>query len=453
MFSVGFGIVAIGLWTWCHVRAFRQAAEIFGAALFLDFFALCLLAAALGNRVFWHALVREDATVEWATVFALVVAAGLHAASARAAFLRGERAAAAFAGLVALFCVFVAGEEVSWGQRLMGFRPPEIFLEENVQQEFNLHNFFNHLPLSPDVRFESGHVMFVVALAFGLVAPLVVSRIHTGVVERFHIAIPSLASGSLLVVSAWFYVWSPLHLSAEVAECLFAFGLLVAGFDVYGQAKGEPAALSKASLILRGAAAVVLPVMLAIGVDAAIAAKSPGDDERVAIARAEAQQIANDLVANEDGLGKRTLHKRLFTAVRSAYIAPTNDWTFLEGKRSPAERSSGARSTLPVRKDRRGYFIDPWNNAYWVHLMPRLGKLTVYSFGPNGRRDFDRKRPRLNEGDDIVVRVRLPSKAPQEIELNELFPGLDLPTPPKAAGPDEAAPKRVPNKANAEQTK
>src|SRR5688572_18030880 len=60
-----------------------------------------------------------------------------------AGFLNPEdawRRRSIFTALIALFCLFVAGEEFSWGQRLLGFGSPEYFLENNFQQELNLHN-------------------------------------------------------------------------------------------------------------------------------------------------------------------------------------------------------------------------------------------------------------------------------------------------------------------------
>ncbi|MCZ6820481.1 MAG: tetratricopeptide repeat protein [Calditrichaeota bacterium] len=42
--------------------------------------------------------------------------------------------------LIALGAFFVAMEEISWGQRLLGFSTPEYLLEGNVQGEANLHN-------------------------------------------------------------------------------------------------------------------------------------------------------------------------------------------------------------------------------------------------------------------------------------------------------------------------
>jgi hypothetical protein len=40
----------------------------------------------------------------------------------------------------ALLFLFVGGEEVSWGQRLIGLQTPDALMEINVQKEANLHN-------------------------------------------------------------------------------------------------------------------------------------------------------------------------------------------------------------------------------------------------------------------------------------------------------------------------
>lgn len=44
-----------------------------------------------------------------------------------------------YLGLAALF-FFGAGEEISWGQRILGFQTPQSLTEVNRQEEFNLHN-------------------------------------------------------------------------------------------------------------------------------------------------------------------------------------------------------------------------------------------------------------------------------------------------------------------------
>jgi len=44
-----------------------------------------------------------------------------------------------YLGLAVLF-FFGAGEEISWGQRILGFETPQSISEVNKQEEFNLHN-------------------------------------------------------------------------------------------------------------------------------------------------------------------------------------------------------------------------------------------------------------------------------------------------------------------------
>jgi len=44
-----------------------------------------------------------------------------------------------YGGFALLFFV-IAGEEISWGQRILGIETPESFAAHNVQQEINLHN-------------------------------------------------------------------------------------------------------------------------------------------------------------------------------------------------------------------------------------------------------------------------------------------------------------------------
>jgi hypothetical protein len=42
--------------------------------------------------------------------------------------------------MLGLICLFAAGEEISWGQRLFGFETTEYFYEHNEQEEMNIHN-------------------------------------------------------------------------------------------------------------------------------------------------------------------------------------------------------------------------------------------------------------------------------------------------------------------------
>ena len=82
----------------------------------------------------------EDGLLEWATVAALVIAMVV---CGRRLFLLWNVRKPRFRAMVfflALACLFGAGEEISWGQRLFGFTSPAYFADRNAQQEVGLHN-------------------------------------------------------------------------------------------------------------------------------------------------------------------------------------------------------------------------------------------------------------------------------------------------------------------------
>ncbi len=110
---------------------------------------LCLVAAGLLAGVasawldvgwFEQVYVPEDGPIEWATAAALLAGVGISAWTA----LRPPAAANAFHRVtwlgLAVLCFFAAGEEISWGQRLLHLASPDFFLQHNAQRETNLHN-------------------------------------------------------------------------------------------------------------------------------------------------------------------------------------------------------------------------------------------------------------------------------------------------------------------------
>jgi hypothetical protein len=79
-----------------------------------------------------------------------------------------------YLGLAVLF-LFGAGEEISWGQRILGFQTPESLSEVNRQEEFNLHNLSAweaSALLDPDRLFDVFWFLFaVITPAAALVLP------------------------------------------------------------------------------------------------------------------------------------------------------------------------------------------------------------------------------------------------------------------------------------------
>lgn len=82
---------------------------------------------------------REDSLVEWLTFLAYAGAGVVAIAAGRRFFATGRPLEGTLYLGLALALFGVAGEEISWGQRIFGIVTPEPFAE-NLQSELNLHN-------------------------------------------------------------------------------------------------------------------------------------------------------------------------------------------------------------------------------------------------------------------------------------------------------------------------
>ena len=86
----------------------------------------------------------EDGVVEWLTVFGLALGVGVCVFRVIKLYAHRARLFTLATALLALMLFFVAGEEISWGQRIFGVDTPEWFKVYNLQQETNIHNLTIH---------------------------------------------------------------------------------------------------------------------------------------------------------------------------------------------------------------------------------------------------------------------------------------------------------------------
>lgn len=82
----------------------------------------------------------EDGIVEWLTVFGLLLGSGLCFIRFAKLLRKRKWIFLLLTFLLGLMLFAVAGEEVSWGQRIFGIKSPEFFKEHNTQGETNFHN-------------------------------------------------------------------------------------------------------------------------------------------------------------------------------------------------------------------------------------------------------------------------------------------------------------------------
>jgi len=126
----------------------------------------------------------------------------------------------------------MAGEEISWGQRIFGVAPAGVFQEINVQGETNLHNLFGYF---------ADHLFIAGVLVYGFVLP-VLRETNLFCRKLFHfigLPLPSvgLAIGFLLVsmLHDWtvYRVFDPLPTLriAELREFLSALGFALVMYE------------------------------------------------------------------------------------------------------------------------------------------------------------------------------------------------------------------------------
>ena len=326
----------------------------------------------------YYITLQEDHEIEWSQAV-LYLYAGVMG------LWYSVRARRSFDILVGLFCLFLAGEEISWGQRLLGLSTPVYLMEYNHQQELNLHNL---------VGGNGQHIAIIVVLAgYGIVLPLAKTwGWSSRLMERIGLTAPPAFLVPWFVVGIALMTWYPYKFTKQWVESilssLFAISMVSLG----------PSRPTWKGLVGVLVSVVICSVALTHLSDALGSREGP---ERIIYAKREAEALLSDIIdgtAATPKLKQGTFrHDRVWEAVEGGYIDARNLTAF---------RQADA-PTLPKKSTelRRSYAIDPWGTSYWLLVLKWSDgstHVTVYSFGPNRRRDSDANmaNPR---GDDIVA--------------------------------------------------
>jgi len=324
----------------------------------------------------YYRSVQEDQALEWASFWSFFIAGGVFAIAAS----RQRRTTGAlpwFLVGLALFCVVVAMEEISWGQRVFGHRPPDYFLAENFQQELNLHNI-----ASTGLRLAAFRGII---LGYGVVLPLLaLIPFLRRLFDRLAVVPPPIDLAPSMFAMFWLHFWYPWKFTGEVVECALGFGFL---FVAMANATRFSQGNARSSLA-RAASLVTVVVVLAFTTAWWSQNRQSGDPANLELAGVESEALKNDLVRLGNAEGEPVItncgmHKRVYTLVQEKeYAQPLQEMSFAD----LAERG------LP--EARAEFFLDPWNSPYWIR--DRCDENTerrvvfVYSFGPNRSRDSSR---------------------------------------------------------------
>ncbi len=342
--------------------------------------------------------VQEDEYLEWATFWAFVLAACLGIAAGLRHWRERGRIPWFLTG-VGLFCLFVAMEEISWGQRVLGYRPPVYFLEHNFQQELNLHN----LP-STSLR---KWALNAVILGYGVLLPLAAAiPAIRGLMQRIGIRSPPLTLAPSFLITFALYWWYPWKYTGEIVELALGLAFLFALLACWRSEKPpdpQPQKTPALRWLLPTVGLWAMVMVLGLANATLSRMQRSASPEAVKSAQVELDALKADL----DGLavqvrGSATrcgLHKRVYSWVekyRRDYLY-TGAFARLKNQGLPTDRAD--------------FFLDPWNSPYWIrHKCSRnrpRQTVVIYSFGPNRRRESDAWEIR---GDDIAAIVRSSEK-------------------------------------------
>jgi hypothetical protein len=385
---------------WIHLRVIikRESRDNLSRILLLDGIALLIVLIGYFSPRTYIALMEEDFIGEWITFYAFALAGFIiivHLWRCRKNGLDFFSLSFLIPLAVAAFCLVVAGEEISWGQRIFAFKPPNLFLEQNYQQELNVHNLFKGDGFW-GIQIESKHLVMLIAFFYGIFFPFVTR--FTPYLKNLNRYAPAFYMMPYFVLVMAMEEIYPISLTGEACEMYLGLIFLIHVFDTYpingfvtrNWNRPYPLYTVTAAVFVVGIITAPLLNLLIYGSAA----------EAEAATKRELQLLQKDFLnptANKKKIIRRKrVHKRVYTAVLQNYFHLPEDSLFLEGKQTPA----GPKAD-DIRNDRKGYFLDSWNNPYWVYYDKKRKRVVFYSFGPNRKRDSNLRRDLNVKGDDI----------------------------------------------------
>jgi hypothetical protein len=167
----------------------------------------------------------EDRIFEWLTCI-------FFAAASVFFFLAFIKTRNLFFLIFSLVFLFGAGEEISWGQRLLGFETPQTVSKINVQKEFNLHNIeiFNNKDLQGNIKKETGKLLDMnflfklFVMLYGILLPLSVFHLKfvSRITQKLSFPVPPVSIGGFFFLSWIIYQLISIFLLADCSYGCFA---------------------------------------------------------------------------------------------------------------------------------------------------------------------------------------------------------------------------------------
>ena len=359
------------------------------------------------NNDFYLSIAGEDDFIEWSTMWSFLMASIGCVFGAILGYNQFKKFEWFYVGL-ALFCFIVAMEEISWGQRLFGYIPPNYFLENNFQQELTFHNM-----MGISLR---KIILKTIALGYGVILPLsmLIPSMYR-LLSKLRVVVPPLELIPSFLLVFFLNKAYPWILTDEVVELILGVCFLsTVLFRLLDFKSIRNRLLGVKQLI-----AIILIVLVALLLGLISAQRSDYNTMKSNLAldtcRMEIEAIKKDFIVKINETGKlpfqNYIHKRVYSTVKKYKL----DWL---------NNNEFAKLTKQGKAQNRAkFFIDSWNMPYWVLFLGNKEngrkRFVIYSFGPNRKRDSNDWTLR---GDDVGVILFDTGLKKPYIPENEIVP-------------------------------
>lgn len=232
---------------------------IFSLTLF-PILALAFYVIYRQNLALYLDLLVEDRLVEWLTLSGFALA-GISALIVAMLAARNVKRSGWFFVVLGIFCIFVALEEISYGQRLLSIATPELFQEINQQSELNLHNVTSIL-----LGFRAKQLAGVGFFLYGTLLPIVtLSPVIRGFFSRIKFAVPPVFLAPGFALGALGTIDWPTGREEEIGELFFALALIIFTADALASQLKKGAGKEELSHTFWGFILVLAMMLVALG--------------------------------------------------------------------------------------------------------------------------------------------------------------------------------------------
>ncbi|MGH7800734.1 MAG: hypothetical protein ACREOW_08915 [Thermodesulfobacteriota bacterium] len=166
---------------------------------------------------FFLQILFEDRYVEWAQFYFLVLTSLLCFKLTWDKWIKDKRINY-FYILFGIFCMLVAFDEISWGQRILDFKSPQFFIKYNAQKETEFHNIIGHHLINKVIDYS--YLIGLMGIIYGVVLPIAFSfsKRIAAIFQRFNLVVPPKILITGFLSGALFMGLSNIALIEEIGE-------------------------------------------------------------------------------------------------------------------------------------------------------------------------------------------------------------------------------------------